>query len=53
MYILDGGMVLTDEYGKAETYGSRESLVLPKGWTGTLAVSEGGVGKIWVSYYEW
>ena len=50
MYVLDGSMILTDEHGKAETYGTGEGLVLPKGWTGTLAVPEGGVRKIWVSY---
>jgi len=50
MYVLDGKMVLTDEHGKTETYGTGEGLVLPKGWTGTLAVPEGGVRKIWVAY---
>jgi uncharacterized cupin superfamily protein len=43
-------MVMTDEHGNSETYGTGEGLVLPKGWTGTLAVPEGGVRKIWVSY---
>jgi len=50
MYVLDGSMVLIDEHGKTETYGSGEGLVLPKGWSGILAVPEGGVRKIWVSY---
>jgi uncharacterized cupin superfamily protein len=50
MYVLDGAMVMTDEHGNSETYGTGEGLVLPKGWTGTLAVPEGGVRKIWVSY---
>ncbi len=50
MYVLDGGIVLTDEHGNTETYGPGEGVVLPKGWTGTFAVPEGGVRKIWVSY---
>ncbi len=50
MYLLDGTIVMTDEHGNTERYGSGEGLVLPKGWTGTLAVPEGGVRKIWVSY---
>jgi uncharacterized cupin superfamily protein len=50
MYVLDGGLVLTDTQGNAETYGPGEGVVLPKGWSGTLAVPEGGLRKIWVSY---
>jgi len=50
MYVLDGSMVMTDENGKIETYSQGEGLVLPKGWSGTLTVPEGGVRKIWVSY---
>jgi len=50
MYILDGTIVMTDEQGLTETFGSGEGLVLPKGWSGTLAVPAGGVRKIWVSY---
>ena len=50
MYVLDGSIVMTNEHGLIETYGPGEGLVLPKGWTGTLAVPEGGVRKIWVSY---
>ncbi len=50
MYVLEGSMILTDEQGKAETFGPGEGLVLPTGWSGTLAVPEGGVRKIWVSY---
>lgn len=50
MYVLDGSIVMTDEQGQSETFGQGEGLVLPKGWTGTLAVPEGGVRKIWVSY---
>lgn len=50
MYVLDGSIILTDEHGVTGSYGKGEGLVLPKGWTGTLAVPEGGVRKIWVSY---
>lgn len=50
MVVLDGGLVMTDEHGKTEVFGPGEGLVLPKGWSGTLAVPEGGVRKIWVSY---
>jgi len=50
MYVLDGALVMTDEQGHAETYASGEGVVLPKGFTGTLAVPEGGVRKIWVTY---
>ena len=50
MYVLDGTLVMTDEHANTETVGPGEGLVLPKGWTGTLAVPEGGVRKIWVTY---
>ncbi len=50
MYVLDGALVMTDEQGHAETYAAGEGVVLPKGFTGTLAVPEGGVRKIWVTY---
>jgi len=50
MLVLDGGLVMTDEDGKVEVFGPGEGLVLPRGWSGTLAVPEGGVRKIWVSY---
>jgi len=50
MYVLEGNIVMTDKNGKIESYGPGEGLVLPKGWSGTLAVPEGGVRKIWVSY---
>jgi uncharacterized cupin superfamily protein len=50
MYVLDGAIVMTDEQGNSETYASGEGVVLPKGYTGTLAVPEGGVRKIWVTY---
>jgi len=50
MVVLDGSLVMTDEHGVTEIFGPGEGLVLPKGWSGTLAVPEGGVRKIWVSY---
>jgi len=50
MYVLDGAILMTNEQGLVETFGPGEGLVLPKGWSGTLAVPEGGVRKIWVSY---
>jgi uncharacterized cupin superfamily protein len=50
MYVLDGGLIMTDEDGIEHSYGPGEGLVLPRGWTGTLAVPEAGVRKIWVAY---
>lgn len=50
MFVLDGGLVMTDEHGNIDEVGPGEGLVLPKGWTGTLAVPDGGVRKIWVTY---
>ncbi|MEH6549593.1 MAG: cupin domain-containing protein [Pseudomonadales bacterium] len=50
MYVLDGELVMTDTEGKIETFGPGEGFVLPKGWSGTLAVPEGGVRKLWVAY---
>lgn len=50
MIILDGKLVMTDEHGKVAIFRPGEGLVLPKGWSGTLAVPEGGVRKIWISY---
>ena len=50
MYVLDGILVMTDEHGNVDKVGPGEGLVLPTGWNGTLAVSEGGVRKIWVTY---
>lgn len=50
MYVLEGTIILTDEHGVTGTYGAGEGLVLPRGWTGTFVVPEGGVRKIWVSY---
>ena len=50
MYVLEGSMIMTDSSGHSTSYGAGEGLVLPRGWSGTLAVPEGGVRKIWVSY---
>ena len=50
MYVLDGAIVMTDEQGNSTTYASGEGVVLPKGYTGTLGVPDGGVRKIWVTY---
>ena len=50
MYVLDGAIVMTDEQGHSETYTAGEGVVLPVGFTGILAVPEGGVRKIWVTY---
>jgi uncharacterized cupin superfamily protein len=50
MYVLDGAIIMTSQDGDSETYGAGEGVVLPKGYTGTLAVPEGGVRKIWVTY---
>jgi len=52
MIVLDGSIVTTDEHGNSEVFTAGEGLVLPKGWTGTFAVPEGGVRKIWVSYMD-
>ena len=50
MFVLDGQLIMIDEQGVSGTYGEGEGVVLPKGWSGTLAVPEGGVRKIWVTY---
>ena len=50
MYVLDGEIVMTDEQGNSSSYAPGEGVVLPKGYSGTLAVPEGGVRKIWVTY---
>jgi uncharacterized cupin superfamily protein len=50
MYVLDGEIIMTDEQGNSSSYASGEGVVLPKGYNGTLAVPEGGVRKIWVTY---
>ena len=50
MYVLDGMLIMTDENGTVDKVGPGQGLVLPTGWNGTLAVPEGGVRKIWVTY---
>lgn len=50
MYVLEGAIVMTDEQGNEERIGPGEGLVLPTGFSGTLAVPDGGVRKIWVTY---
>jgi uncharacterized cupin superfamily protein len=50
MYVLDGAIVMTDEHGKTEKITPGEGLLLPTGFTGSLAVPEGGVRKIWATY---
>jgi uncharacterized cupin superfamily protein len=50
MLVLDGSLVMTSADGEREVFGVGEGLVLPRGWSGRLAVPEGGVRKIWVSY---
>ena len=50
MYVLEGAIVMTDEDGNTEMIGPGEGLVLPTGFSGTLAVPDGGVRKIWVTY---
>jgi uncharacterized cupin superfamily protein len=50
MYVIEGSMVMTGIDGVSATYSAGEGFILPRGWSGTLAVPEGGVRKIWVSY---
>jgi len=50
MYVLEGGIVMTHANGNREEIGPGEGLVLPTGFNGTLAVPDGGVRKIWVTY---
>ncbi len=50
MYVVEGSMVMTGVDGVTATYSAGEGFILPRGWSGTLAVPEGGVRKIWVSY---
>ncbi|MFQ3353405.1 MAG: putative cupin superfamily protein [Porticoccaceae bacterium] len=50
MLVLEGSLIMTNNYGEKEVYKAGEGLVLPQGWSGTLTVAESGVRKIWVSY---
>ena len=49
MYVLEGGIVLTDTDGNTSTHRPGDGVVLPQGWTGTFAVPD-GVRKIYVTY---
>lgn len=50
MFVLDGHVIMTDTDGNSQTFGPGEGLILPKGYSGTLTVPEGGARKIWSSY---
>lgn len=50
MYVLEGSIVMTDPHGKSEKFGPGQGVLLPKGYTGTFTVPQGGVRKIWVTY---
>lgn len=50
MLVLDGQLIMTATGGKPQYFNKGEGFVLPMGWSGTLAVGEEGVRKIWVSY---
>ena len=50
MLVLDGQLIMTATGGKLQYFNKGEGFVLPMGWSGTLAVGEEGVRKIWVSY---
>lgn len=50
MYVLEGRLIMTPVNGEAQIFDKGEAFVLPKGWSGTLAVPEMGVRKIWVAY---
>ncbi len=46
MYVLDGTLVITNKFDKIEVFKTEGGFVIPKDWTGTLAVSAGGVRKV-------
>ncbi len=50
MYVLEGSIVMTDTEGKSDKFGPGQGVLLPKGYTGTFTVPQGGVRKIWVTY---
>ena len=50
MLVLDGQLIMTATGGEPQSFNKGEGFVLPMGWSGTLAVGEEGVRKIWVSY---
>jgi uncharacterized cupin superfamily protein len=49
--VLDGKIVLIDDQGNREECAAGESLVLSRGWTGTLSVPE-GARQVWVTSEE-
>ena len=50
MLVLEGQLIMTAAEGKPQYFNQGEGFILPMGWSGTLAVGEEGVRKIWVSY---
>lgn len=50
MFVLEGSFTMTDAEGNSQTFNVGEGVMLPKGYSGTLSVPEGGVRKIWTSY---
>ena len=50
MYILEGAMMMGSPGKDASTYRAGEGLVMPKGWSGSFAVPEGGIRMIWSTY---
>ncbi len=50
MLVLDGQLIMTAAGGEPQYFNKGEGFILPVGWSGTLAVGEDGVRKIWVSY---
>ena len=50
MYVLEGSLIMTPVEGEAQIFEKDEAFVLPKGWSGTLAVPAMGVRKIWEAY---
>ena len=50
MLVLEGQLIMTAVGGEPQYFNKGDGFVLPMGWSGMLAVGEGGVRKIWVSY---
>ena len=50
MLVLEGQLIMTPINDQPQYFNQGEGFVLPMGWSGTLAVGENGVRKIWVSY---
>ena len=49
MYVLKGGIEMTDNSGSTLVIGPNEGVVVPTGWEGVFSVQE-SVVKIWVIY---